>query len=708
VQVALLGPGDVINEHCCVTDETRKLTQTLWAVEVEAAATGTVVYEIPIDKLQQAYAEHKANELGGKRTQDLLKKLAAERAELRTARTDLMNLGYASSQHPTEPIELAANKYNESMPSRSKFDPATGESVLPPPPYPTVPQRPLTVASKQRSSCVAFVPDSKRPSGGKFDPGYTAPPTVRHQPYMDRVLPKSKQLGLKVAQVDTWGAASQQHTGKTHTALPTATRQSAAPTKSALGRVFDATHGKGIDAVALRAQSASCKSTHKETPLKVTESVQPGAPYEWTLPTASSSIPVLGASWSLESSVTDREVGTSPAARTRQSTSLFERVGADLCTPPLGLERNATYLRADEELGLGSPLARVDEGSGASESPPHHAATPKPELNVPPIKAAVNEGRKLVPDLKLHQGMSSADALQQLDWSASSDYSIHDEAHIRLEDDIGAKLDHFCQKTATWRKLLGMGAVPGKSDKKKRVARTSLTTRRPLTARLPASKPRVPRNSTMVPRTAPNTATVARSAPSTARQRAAPSSAPSTARHRAAPKTGRSQTTSHRPQTAGLLLVGSGTNTAFGQSFTDWKNRREGGALKKAAPNRPVVPPQWPVNELFATPRTPRPCRYGKTHGAIFQPASQSSTVKDEFCVEQSVTRDRNEANQQALELMQSSNAAAYATTRVREPDFARPHTARPRPVQPATSNPGNRLRQMQFRAQDLTNEMTN
>ena len=88
-----MGPGDIVDEHSVLADH-QQVQRLVWTVEVEAAATGTTVYEIPLTELKRAFEAHKQSELGGKRTCDLIKKLTQQRTGLRAARADLASTSW--------------------------------------------------------------------------------------------------------------------------------------------------------------------------------------------------------------------------------------------------------------------------------------------------------------------------------------------------------------------------------------------------------------------------------------------------------------------------------------------------------------------------------------------------------------------------------------------------------------------------------------
>ena len=242
------------------------------------------------------------------------------------------------------------------------------------------------------------------------------------------------------------------------------------------------------------------------------------------------------------------------------------------------------------------------------------------------------------------------------------------DAELQSAEMVDAGLESIGAKTERWRQQL--------INQRKAQGQPATARQRPVTARPSDTK-----------QSGNNTA---RSAPSTARQR------------------GRQPRNHHQSaSTARLSVISASSNcnqllrgrpsSAAPQNFTDWKSRREVAARKQAAEKVPTMPNSF-MTEQLATPRTPRPCKYGPTlrpqvgAQAYDQPLAAVSELQ---------------MNDQALALVHSSDASLYATTKVQQPTTARPNTARPRSKgriqqEPSAASKRKFLRRMKFRVQSL------
>lgn len=677
LQVVLLGPGDIVDEHSMLPADHNQVQRLVWTVEVEAAATGTTVYEIPLTELKHAFEAHKQSELGGKRTCDLIKKLTQQRTGLRAARADLMNRGHASGHCKGEPVEQAAARYNASLPNLVKYDPQTSLPVVPPPPYPAVPQRPLTAASKQRSSCVTFKPDPKRAADGPLDmAGCEEGPAVVHTPYMDSVRPADQQLGLQIAVVSTWGTAPHQKEGKATIAHTKSARLSAHPTKSSLGRVLDATVGQGSAAT----RSTASKPSYTPTAFKVTQGMASGVPYEWSIPTEAS-IPVHSKS---------PRPKPKPATAKRSRNSILNPVKPSEHSEQLArgcsilhgqpIDSLRDWKKSGESMLADFHFAEeaaLTDSTGAAAVTDSTGAAAVPSLNLmSSLQAAAADGKERDSDNKLVSFSTHSGYLLKMD--AALEGADMTDAELESMEMVDAGLESLGAKTERWRQQL--------IDQRKAKGRPATVRQRPVTARPSATDIKQSGNST------------ARSAPSTARQR------------------GRQPRNHHQLATARLSVMSASSNrnqllhargrpsSAATQSFTAWKSQREMSA--QTAEKVPTVPNSF-VTEQLATPRTPRPSKYGQTLrpqvGAqtYDQPLATNGRPANGLLVSELQMDD------QALALVHSSDASLYATTKVHQPTTARPSTARPRSKgriqqEPSAASKRKFLRRMKFRVQAL------
>lgn len=666
LQVVLLGPGDIVDEHSMLPADHNQVQRLVWTVEVEAAATGTTVYEIPLTELKRAFEAHKQSELGGKRTCDLIKKLTQQRAGLRAARADLMNRGHASGHCKGEPVEQAAARYNASLPNLVKYDPQTSLPVVPPPPYPAVPQRPLTAALKQRSSCVTFKPDPKRAADGPLDmAGCEESPPVVHTPYMDSVRPADHQLGLQIAVVSTWGTAPHQKEGKATIAHTKSARLSAHPTKSSLGRVLDATVGQGSAAT----RGTASKPSYTPTAFKVTQSMVSGVPYEWSIPTEAS-IPVHS---------------KSPRPKPKPATAKRSTPKNSILNPVKPNEHSSILhgqpidsLRDWQKSGE-SMLADFHFAKEAALSDSTGAAA-VPSLNLMnSLQAAAASGKERDSDNTLVSLGTHSSYLLKMD--AALEGADMADAELQSMQMVDAGLDSLGAKTERWRQQL----IDQRKAKGQPATGRQRPRQRPMTARPSATNIKQSGNST------------ARSAPRTARQSGRQ---PRNHQQSATARLSVMPASSNRNQ---LLHVRDRPSSAATQSFTAWKSQRE---MSAQAAEKVLTVPNSFVTEL-ATPRTPRPSKYGQTlrpqvgTQAYDQPLATNRRPANGLLVSELQIDD------QALALVHSSDASLYATTKVHQPTTARPSTARPRSKgqiqqEPSAASKRKFLRRMKFRVQAL------